>query len=338
MFQRGNDAFNQKIQENTTLKDLRTFYLSKDQSGNYVPKSILHLHGANEAVVVKIHEIKVPQPDGRDKYVQALCMNQLDKPCPCCISGMYSSTVAIYKIYDFTQYTSKQDNQTKQVGVRPMFAKKTQQAHISSLASADPSSLRGRVVTYHRSGHNGKDWNVQLCQQQMNDQQLIQFQNFMKGYSNEEIIEMIPVSDEKSLNDLLAVVQRGGAGTANSNFNPNQFQNNGGGQFNPNQTFNNNGGQHNNGNMNFSPNGGGNNPQNNGGGQPSNDMNFNPNGGGQQNFQTETHVSGHNTNAPDQNFNPERGGSVGNQDPSLGGGQGHFANNEPSFDADDIPF
>ena len=362
MFQRGNEAFNQKASENTALKELRSFYLSKDkQSGNYIPKAVLHLHNANQAVIVKIHELKMKQPDGTDKYVQALCMNELGKPCECCMKGIYPSTVAIYKIYDFTNYTSQQDNQTKQVGVRPMLAKKTQQGFITSLASADPKGLAGRVVAYNRSGQYGRDWSIQMNPQQMNDQQLINFQNFMGGYTNDEIMAMLPITDERMLGEILAVIARGGAGTANSSFNPNANNNGGGMNFDPNTTFNNGSAQNantqntnaqntntqnNGGGMNFNPqnNGGQNNQSNNGQNNGGMDFNANQNngqnnnGGGNNNFQTETNTVNHNNHIADQSFNPDKGGSMGGQDPSLGGGNNNFQSNIPDFTTDDIPF
>ena len=250
MFQRGNDAFDQKAKENTAIKELRSFYIGKNkQTGAYESKNVLHLHSAKDAVVIKLHDLKMIQPDGSTRFIQSICMNEFGETCDCCMKGMSPTPVAIYKVYDFTTYVSTQDNQTKTVGVKPMLARKVQQGFVSGLASADPNGLMGRVVTYGKPTQ--KEWSAQMCQQQPSDQDLINFQSFMGGYTNEEIMQMIPITDKKTLGDVLAVIARGGAGTANSGFNPNQANNNGGGMnFNANQTFNNGGQQNNSANNN----------------------------------------------------------------------------------------
>lgn len=300
MFNRGSNAFQSEMKNNYTISLMRKFFfvrVDKNQESPYpsAPSELFHMSSIDEAVIVPMHNVMF----ANGKYIDVLCHGP---KCPYCARGFFKMTMAIHKIYNVRQYLSNKSNQMEAVGIQPLLAGSTVQQQLESLASALPNKLKGVMLTHTRE--KIKSHKVEVSKQQPSNQQVAFLQQQMCGYTDAEILQMIPISDLETAERTIHLV-------ADPNKKNNtQPQNNLGGF-----------GNQNNGNQNTFNN----NQQNSGGFQ---NGNFNNQNNGNQNNQMNMGFGGN-----------QNGGSQGQSDPNLGGGQGGENNSQSSVNTDEsIPF
>jgi len=242
MFGRGNDNFQKELEKKTTIGRMKNLYLLKDKNtGKPIPKNVLHLSSMEEAVAVSLHVVNIQG----GKMVHALCLASIGQPCPFCIQQLNKQTFAIHKVYDTTTYTDQQ-NQQKRVGMRPLLAGKSVQNLLNAVASN--TNIKGKVLTHLEHGKNPR---INVYATQLDANVLAKFNPMMGGYTDDEIMKMIPVTTAEQMNEIspfLVSARGGNIGTdplANASFSdPFSYEpNNGGGinfdrgnqgdQFNP---------------------------------------------------------------------------------------------------------
>jgi len=206
-FARGNEGFKEELGKSSAIRRMKNFYLMKDQQSKVaIPKAILHLSSMQEAVALPLHVFKTK---ANGDMVHALCMTALKEPCPACMQGHMKMTQAFHRIYDPTEFEVRDGpdkGQKKRVGVRPLVAGKKIQDVLNTLDSAIPGGIKGKMLNHVEHGRNPV---LQLNDYQLNNEQLVAFQTMMNGFTDVEIMKIIPVTDAKTLQELLPYVSSG---------------------------------------------------------------------------------------------------------------------------------